>query len=313
MITSFLGKRLFAMALLLCLLFGSSGLQARSTLNATAHVRYAQVGDIKMAYYTRGQDRAGVRPLLMINGFISTMSLWDPAMLELLEKDRKIILFDNRGAGLSSDTAQNNTTIPQMADDAAGLIRTLGYDKVDMLGWSMGARIGQQLLIRHPDLVGKAVLCAADPGGSQSVPAAADVEARLNDPNLKGLEKIALTFPDNAQGRDAAKAALARLRSAVKAGTIPDDFTVSRETTIRQTRARTELWRADDSNFADLKGIKIPVLLADGRDDLIDPPRNSLNIANQIPFSWVAFLEGGHAFLFQSNEQFANLVNAFLS
>lgn len=144
------------------------------------------------------------------------------------------------------------------------------------------------------------------------MPAAADVEARLNDTNIKGLETIALTFPDNAQGRDAAQAALTRLRSAVKLGTIPDDSTVSRETSIRQTRARTVLWRADILNFADLNGIKIPVLLADGKDDIIDPPKNSLIIANQIPFSWVAFLEGGHVFLFQSYGQFANLVTAFL-
>ena len=87
---------------------------------------------IKMAYYTRGEGK----PLLMINGYLSTMSLWDPALLERLEKNRQLILFDNRGVGLSSDTEKDNTTIPQMADDAAGLIRKLGYDKVDILAWS---------------------------------------------------------------------------------------------------------------------------------------------------------------------------------
>jgi pimeloyl-ACP methyl ester carboxylesterase len=84
-----------------------------------------------------------------------------------------------------------------MADDAAGLARSLGYQKVNVLAYSMGARIGQQLLIRHTDLVAKAVLSAADPGGRHHLPAAADEESRLNAP-----------------------------RTPVEAGTIPNDFRV---------------------------------------------------------------------------------------
>src|SRR5580704_2020053 len=91
-----------------------------------AEVKTMNVGDIKMAYYIRGQGN----PLVMINGFISTMSLWDPALLDELAKHHKLILFDNRGVGLSTDTKKNNTTIPQMADDVAGLIKKLGYEKV---------------------------------------------------------------------------------------------------------------------------------------------------------------------------------------
>ena len=63
-------------------------------------VRYAQVGDIKLAYYIRGEGE----PLVMINGFLATMSLWDPALVEALAKYNKLILFDNRGVGLSTDT-----------------------------------------------------------------------------------------------------------------------------------------------------------------------------------------------------------------
>ena len=56
-----------------------------------------------------------------------------------------------------------------------------------------------------------------------------------------------------------------------------------------------------------------PVLVADGRDDIIDPPQNSSLIAAQIPFAWLAFYEGGHAFLYQSAEKFGGTVNLFLS
>jgi pimeloyl-ACP methyl ester carboxylesterase len=271
-------------------------------------IKTIEVGDIKIAYYVRGQGK----PLFMINGFLSTMSLWDPALLEELEKNYQLILFDNRGVGLSTDTVENMTTIPQMADDVAGLIKGLGYEKANILAWSMGARIGQQLLIRHPELVDKAVLCSANPGGKYQDQTAPSVENKLNDPNVPEMEKIGLVFPDNEQGRLAAKDCLARIKAAVEAGTIPNDFSVSKETTMRQNRARTVLWSGNNDNFNALKNIKVPVLLADGRFDVIDLPRNSLIIANQIPYSWTAFLNGGHAFLFQEHKQFADLVHVFL-
>jgi pimeloyl-ACP methyl ester carboxylesterase len=282
--------------------------KASTNVQVKPEVKYVQVGDVKLAYYIRGQGE----PILMINGFISTMSLWDPALLDELSKNYQLILFDNRGVGLSSDTKENKTTIAQMADDAAGLAKALGYQKVNILGWSMGARIGQQFLIRHPDLVNKAILCAANPGGSHQDPAAKDVEGKLNNPNVPETEKVGLVFTNNDAGKKAASEVLARLKAAVNAGTIPNDFEVSKETTIRQDNARTTLWKKDQENFKSLKNIQNPVLLADGRFDVVDMPKNSLIIANQIPFSWMAYFDGGHAFLFQQYKRFADTVNAFL-
>src|SRR6202161_1895747 len=96
-----------------------------------AEVKTIDGGDVKIAYYIRGQGK----PLFMINGFISSMSLWDPALLDELAKSYQLILFDNRGVGLSTDTKEDHTTISQMADDAAGLIKNLGYEKVNILAW----------------------------------------------------------------------------------------------------------------------------------------------------------------------------------
>lgn len=273
-----------------------------------AEVKTIEVGDIKMAYYIRGQGK----PLLMINGYLSTMSLWDPALLEALAKNYQLILFDNRGAGLSTDTKQDNTTMEQMADDTAGLIKNLGYEKVNILAWSMGARIGQQLLIRHPSSVDKAILCSANPGGKVADKTSSDIESKLNNPNTPKMDKIGLVFTNNEAGKLAAKDCLDRLKQAVAAKTIPDDFEVSKETTLRQNRARTTLWDSNNANFTDLKNIKNPVLLTDGRYDIVDLPRNSVIMANQIPYAWTAFLGGGHAFLFQEHKQFADLVHAFL-
>lgn len=291
-------------------LFALSLVILSTTLHADfkPYIKFAEVNDVKLAYYIRGEGE----PLLLINGFMSTMSMWDPVMVAELAKTHQLILFDNRGVGMSTDTKANNTTIPQMADDAAALIKALGFEKANVLSWSMGARIGQQLLIRHPDVVDKMILCAANPGGKYEDAAAPDVEGKLNNPDLPNDEKLALTFTDNAEGKKAEKDAIARLKAAVTTGIFPDDFKTVEETVERQDRTRTTLWKADNSNFEDLKNVKVPVLVADGREDAVDPPKNSLMIANQIPFAWLAFFEGGHSFVFQSSIQLSATVNAFL-
>jgi pimeloyl-ACP methyl ester carboxylesterase len=301
-------RLLSLLALALALASPSAGMAAPPAAAFKAQVKYAQVGDVQLAYYTRGKGT----PLLMINGFISTMGLWDPALLEELARHHQLILFDNRGVGLSTDTKEDRTTIPQMADDAAGLVKALGFKKVNVLGWSMGARIAQQFLVRHPELVERGVLCSPNPGGSHQDPTSKDVEGRLDDPDVPEMQKVGLAFTDDAAGRAAAKEVLARIEAAARAGTMPDDFKVSRDTTVRRDRARTTLWNDSNANLDALKGVKVPVLVTDGRYDVIDMPRNSLIIAYQIPYAWLAYFHGGHAFLFQDHARFAQVVNAFL-
>lgn len=271
-------------------------------------IQHAQVNDVKLAYYLKGKGD----PMILITGYAATMSTWDPALLDELAKNNQLIIFDNRGVGLSTDTKENRTTIPQMADDAAGLIKALGFKKANVLSWSMGARIGQQLAIRHPDLINKLILCAPNPGGKYQIAISKQVGKELNNPNLSPMENFELLFPITPEGKAAAKTVYERFLVAKAAGTIPDDFVISKETKARQVRARTTLWDANNQNYKDLKNIKIPVLIADGRDDIIDNPKNSVLIADQIPFSWLAFYEGGHAFLFQSYQKFSETVNVFL-
>lgn len=285
-----------------------AGIVAPSEASSKVKIQFAQVGDIKMAYYTRGQGE----PLFLINGFMSAMSTWDPALLDVLAKKNKLIIFDNRGVGLSTDTKEDRTSMEQMADDTAGLIKALGYKKANVLGFSMGARVAQQVFIRHPDLVNKGILAAPNPGGSRQIKPSADVAKLLNDPNVSTYDKAKLMFTNDAAGQAALKQVMKRINDAVKNGTAPNDNDVSKEAAIRQDRARTVLWGANEKNFDDLKNIKFPVLVADGRDDVIDPPENARLIAGQIPFAWLTFYEGGHGFLFQSAARFGATINAFL-
>lgn len=276
---------------------------------ATPEVKMAKVGDVELAYYIRGEGK----PLLMINGYKCTMSTWDPALLEDLEKSHQLILFDNRGAGLSTDTVEDHTTIAQMADDAAGLIKALGLKKAHILGWSMGARIAQQLVIRNPDVVDKVLLCAANPGGTHQVATSEEAAKKLKGPVHSELEAVELFYDSTPEGIQEAKAYLERLHNAIAAKTIPNDLIVKPETVERQDRARGKPWDDSNANYDALSNIKAPVLISDGRNDIVDLPGNVQVIANQIPFSWTAFFDGGHAYLFQNHAQFAALVNVFLN
>lgn len=274
----------------------------------TPEVKRIQVKDIEIAYYKRGEGK----PLLMINGYKSTLASWDPALLDDLEKSQQLILFDNRGVGLSSDTSEDHTTIEQMADDAAGLIHALGFEKAYVLGWSLGARIAQQVAIRHPDVVEKLILCAPNPGGPHQVATTPEAAKKLSDTNLTPIESIELFYAPTPEGRKEAQEYFQRLKNGVVGKTIPDDFDVKHETIERQDKARGKLWDESNANYDALAQLKIPVLITDGKLDIIDLPGNVKVIADQIPFAWTAYFEGGHAFLFQEHARFAKLVRVFL-
>jgi pimeloyl-ACP methyl ester carboxylesterase len=134
----------------------------------------------------------------------------------------------------------------------------------------------------------------------------------LNNPDLSVMGNIELLFPNNEAGKQAAKEAMARVNKAKANGSIPNDFNVPKETKIRQDRARNALWDADTQNYLDLKNLKMPVMVADGRFDILDVPKNSQIIANQIPFAWLAYFDGGHGFMYQQHKRFAETVNAFM-
>lgn len=137
----------------------------------------------------------------------------------------------------------------------------------------MGAQVGQQLAIRHSDPINKVILCTPNPGGKYQITISKKVGEELNNPSLSPMENVELLFPNTPVGKAAAKIAVDRFMAAKAVGTIPDDFVASKETKIRQARARTILWDADNQNYRDLKNVKVPVLIADGREDIIDNPK----------------------------------------
>jgi hypothetical protein len=114
-----------------------------------------QVGDIDIAYKTFGKGD----PILLINGYSFAMDSWDPTLLETLASNHTVIVFNNRGTG-NTTSGSEQFSIEQFANDTAGLLEALNINKADVLAWSMGGRIAQELTLNYPDGVGKLILYA---------------------------------------------------------------------------------------------------------------------------------------------------------
>lgn len=289
--------------LIACLFFLGSCNRQKHT-----EIKKAKVGDVEISYYARGSGD----PLLMIMGFRGTMAIWDPALLEELEKKYTLILFDNRGVGWSSDTEKDLTTIPQMAEDSANLIKALGFAKVNVLGWSMGSRIALQLAIDHPDVVEQLILCSPNPGGKNSVHRTTDAYQILTAPTLSQKDALHLLFPLTPHGEEASIAYITRIAENIIDGVIPNDLNISSQTVERQVHA-LKLWEEDNKIYDYLPNIQIPTLVAGGLDDVLDSPENVRIVASRIPFAWSAYFAGaGHNFLSQDHIHFARLVTLFI-
>ena len=273
-------------------------------------VKKLKINNIDIAYTIRGSGE----PLVMVMGFRGTMSVWDPAFIDQLAKRFQVIMFDNRGAGLSTDTTEDQTTIEQMALDTVGLVKALGYDKVHLLGWSMGSAIAMQVGVAHPEMLKTLILCSPNPGGKYYVPVTKSNARQTLASNELSLEKaLTLLFPTTEQGRLAAHAYAARVKEAISNGSVPDDLIVSPQTVERQVHALL-LRSKNDALFGNLANLKVPTLVAAGLDDVIDAPENARRVACQIPFAWSAYFpNAGHGFVSQDYISFTHLIEVFVS
>jgi len=122
-----------------------------------------RVGDIDISYKIFGKGD----PVLLIMGYATSMYGWDPTFLKGLSTNHTIIVFDNRGIG-NTTVGSKNFTIEQFAADSSGLLDALKINKSNVLGYSMGGMIAQQLTLDYPDKVNDLIIYASYCGGNQS-------------------------------------------------------------------------------------------------------------------------------------------------
>jgi pimeloyl-ACP methyl ester carboxylesterase len=130
----------------------------------TAPTQFVEANGIRFAYRRFG--KTGGVPIVMNIHFRGTMDHWDPAVTDGLAAQREVILFDNAGIGAS--TGETPSTIPGMATDAIAFIKALGIGKTDVLGYSVGGKVAQEIAVQAPDLVRKLVLVGTGPRGADT-------------------------------------------------------------------------------------------------------------------------------------------------
>jgi pimeloyl-ACP methyl ester carboxylesterase len=269
-----------------------------------APVQHVKVGDLDMGYRTIGPFGAAAdsTPLLMIMGSSGTMDMWSPEFVSDLAQGREVVVFDNRGMGETNDPG-GAYEFSQLADDSAGLIKALGYDKMDVLGWSMGGMAAIDLTVRYPELVSKLVSYAGSAGGPKSVPMSKKTLAVMTDMSgsveERGMRLLALLFPQSY--RDAN----------------PKYYESFPQTTEQLSAAAIE--RQDQAIgewkgvWNGLEGITAPTLFVTGAEDVIEPPQNAKLMAAAVPGAELEVVPGaGHGLMYQDPQKLAGVVMDFL-
>jgi len=150
-----------------------------------------KVGDIEMSYRTFGKGE----PLLLVHGFGGTMDVWDPTLLQSLAENHTVIVFNNRGVG-NTTLGERQFSVSQLANDASGLLDALGMEKADVLGWSMGGMIAQELAVNHPEKVKRLILYATSCGGEEGfVPPEQDALNAYADRSGTAEQRLARLLP----------------------------------------------------------------------------------------------------------------------
>ena len=266
-------------------------------------IQKINVGDIDIAYKVFGQGD----PILLISGSGAVMDQWDPTILRDLSSNHTVIIFDHRGVGNTTAGTQPFSMI-QFANDTAGLLDALNIQKADVLGYSMGSFVAQELAILHPEKLNRLILYAASCGGEQAIPESPDVAQILSDVANNRLQDItkflSVIFPQSWIQSHPNNLALPQSNEIV-----PPDTAIQQDNVVKEWFATN--WSGVCS---ELSKVTVPTLLVAGTEDVAVPANNSLIIAQKIPGAWlVQFREAGHGLMYQYPEQLSTVLQTFLT
>lgn len=270
----------------------------------TAPTKSVDVGGTSFAYREIG--KRGQIPVVLLHHLTAVLDDWDPRIVDGLAARHHVIAFDNRGVGGTGGKTPDN--VQDMARDAVAFIATLGFDKVDLFGFSLGGLIAQDIAQSHPQLVRKLVLAGTAPAGGEGI---SNLGAVLQDAFAKAAAtnthpKQHLFFSPSSAGREAAGDFLARLQERTE----DLDKPVTNETIGAQIAAIIG-WQSVDASG--LSSIIHPALIANGDRDIMLPTVNSFELARRLPNAQLSiFPDAGHGGIFQYHDTFVKQVLDFL-
>ena len=263
-------------------------------------------GGVDYTYREMGQQHGGT-PVVFLVHLAAVLDNWDPRVMDGIAAKHHVIAFNNRGVGSSSGSPADS--IEQMADDAITFIKAKGFQQVDLLGFSMGGMVAQEIVLKEPQLVRKMVLAGTGPAGGEGISSVAGVT--FYD-MLRGFftgqdAKQFLFFTRTPNGIEAGKTFLARLQERTE----NRDKEISNSAFFAQLEA-LRAWGKKDP--ADLSVVKQPVLVVNGDNDRMVPTVNTYDLARRLPNSQlIIYPDAGHGGAFQFHADFVRSTLAFLA
>jgi len=262
------------------------------------------VDDAKLIYRVYG-DKGGT-PLVLLAPLGFSMDDWDPAVINGLAKGSTVILFDNKGIGGSE--GKTPATITAMARDAVSFIKALGYTKVDLLGFSMGGFVAQEIVETEPQVVNKLILVGTGPQGSEGL---AEIGGKLQAAvNLSEEERfLGGFFAPSDRSRELGKASFDRIYG--KKG--DRDLPLSKESFGAEFTAVLGWAQPNPAAFERARTVTNPVLIIGGQYDFFLPVSNPVKLYQALPNARLLLLpDAGHASFFQYPELFVQEAGYFL-
>ncbi|HJY66188.1 MAG TPA: alpha/beta hydrolase [Streptosporangiaceae bacterium] len=263
---------------------------------------------IDYAYRDTGPGASGGVPLVLFQHFRGNLDSWDPALIDALASARRVITFDNAGVGGSTGTTPN--TVEQMAHDAIAFIAAMEFGQVDLLGFSIGSFVAQQVALTRPAIVRRLVLASAAPQGAAGMHGwAPEVIGAIGTPETRPEEYLDVFFARSSSSRQAGQEAAGR----IYARTQDRDPATTWATREAQYDAVCTWGIPDHALLQRLSGLEMPVFVANGDSDPMILPHYSYLLAGLIPQAQVKiYPDSAHGFLFQHHAEFAADVEAFL-